>query len=72
MFSESGALGSRLTGAGWGGCAVSLVREENLDKFLDEVRQKFYLNGSDAKRAEKADSSIFPTLPGSGICAVRL
>ncbi|CAF4483749.1 unnamed protein product [Rotaria magnacalcarata] len=69
---QSGALGSRLTGAGWGGCAVSLVREENLHTFITSVRDKFYINGKDSKRAVKADQSIFPTLPGCGIYVARL
>jgi galactokinase len=72
VFRKSGALGSRLTGAGWGGCAVSLVRQENLDQFISDVREKFYLNGKDSKRAAKADQSIFPSLPGCGIYVVRL
>jgi galactokinase len=71
-FRQSGALGSRLTGAGWGGCAVSLVRQENLDEFISNVREKFYLNSKDSKRIAKADQSIFPTLPGCGIYAIRL
>ena len=71
-FRQSGALGSRLTGAGWGGCAVSLVREENLQNFLNEVRKKYYLESNDEKRIEKVDQSIFPTLPGSGIFAIRI
>ncbi len=39
---ESGALGARLTGAGFGGCAVCLVREEALSPFLEEVGREYY------------------------------
>jgi len=35
---KSGALGSKSSGAGWGGCCVSLVHKDNLVKLLDEMK----------------------------------
>lgn len=61
---KSGAVGSRLTGAGWGGCAVSMVPVEKVDGFLKAVREGFYLN--DPRRAAMEKQSLFVTKPGGG------
>ena len=39
---EAGSSGSRLTGAGFGGCTVHLVRDEILEQFIDEVQRRYY------------------------------
>ena len=42
-----GVLGSRLTGAGFGGCTITLLKPEAVDeykKMLEEYKKKFNLN----------------------------
>ncbi|GGG82470.1 galactokinase [Paenibacillus radicis (ex Gao et al. 2016)] len=36
-----GVLGSRMTGAGFGGCTVSLVHEDSIELFKEEVGRKY-------------------------------
>lgn len=36
-----GVAGSRMTGAGFGGCTVSIVREDAVERFLKEVPEKY-------------------------------
>lgn len=36
-WKQPGVLGSRMTGAGFGGCTISLVREERVDDFMRAV-----------------------------------
>jgi galactokinase len=51
--------GARLTGAGFGGCAIALVSGEGVDGFMDETLSRY---------RERVDlpSSIFACRPGSG------
>lgn len=67
IFRNSGALGSRLTGAGWGGCTISLIHKKDLDSFLCKVIQNYYQNYLKLNIDNMNYSNIlFATQPGSG------
>ena len=36
-----GVIGSRMTGAGFGGCTVSIVKDEYVDKFISSITPKY-------------------------------
>ncbi|KAJ8667251.1 hypothetical protein QAD02_008913, partial [Eretmocerus hayati] len=62
---ECGALGARLTGAGWGGCIVALTTSGKVDEFIQDLKEKFYLKDEKARNLE-LENLVFKTEPQSG------
>lgn len=58
---SAGALGARITGAGWGGCVVALTTANHVDKFLKELECSFYSNYQGP-----IDEVLFKTEPQNG------
>lgn len=64
LFTEAskaqGCIGSRMTGAGFGGCAIAIVHKDSLKTFTTSVKSAYLeKNGYDA--------SFFSCLPGDGV-----
>ena len=38
---QEGCLGARMTGAGFGGCAIALVRSDKVDAFIETVQKEY-------------------------------
>ncbi|GLI65895.1 hypothetical protein VaNZ11_009539 [Volvox africanus] len=69
----AGALGARLTGAGWGGCTVSLIREEDVEGFLAALRDKYFkarVEGGTIA-ADQLPEFFFATKPSSGAALLK-
>ncbi|KAI0749250.1 Galactokinase [Daedaleopsis nitida] len=67
---SAGAYGCRITGAGWGGCTVSLVAEDKVEEFIAIMKETYgtYKEMSD----EKLREAIFATKPSSGAFVLKL
>ena len=70
LCEKSGSYGTRLTGAGWGGCAISLVSKDAVDDFMQCVTEAFYK--PHPERFRQVGTSLFATSPGGGASTCKL
>lgn len=63
---SAGSCGSRLTGAGWGGCSVHLVPKDKVDAIKKTWEEKYYRKKFPDITEEKLEEAVVVSKPGSG------
>ncbi|PAV16304.1 galactokinase gal [Pyrrhoderma noxium] len=70
LAKEAGAYGSRITGAGWGGCTVSLVEEARVPEFIEKLKATY--PPYHGLQPEELSEIIFATRPSSGASVYKV
>jgi len=67
---DCGGYGARITGAGWGGCIVSLVPSGKVNGYLERLRNDYYrpLVEKGTVKQEDVDDAIVISEPECGAC----
>ena len=61
---KAGSLGSRLTGAGWGGCSVHLVEADKVDAVQKAWQEEYYSKMQLSE--EQKEAAVVVSRPGGG------
>lgn len=59
-----GALGAKLTGAGWGGCIVAITTKDKVSEFVDKLKTE--ISRCEIKLTFQLKDLVFPTEPSQG------
>jgi N-acetylgalactosamine kinase len=70
IMRQSGCLAARLTGAGWGGCAVGMVRKEEALFVMQKIKEGYYQKIMHLK--DIPDEMIFGFEPVSGASIINI
>lgn len=69
---SAGAYGSRLTGAGWGGCSVHLVPQDKVERVQQKWVEEYYKKKFPSISEEKLQQAVVVSKPGSGSCVFEV
>lgn len=69
---KAGSYGSRLTGAGWGGCSVHLVPQDKVNAVKKAWKSEYYQNIFPELLDEQIEDAIVTSKPGSGAVLFRV
>lgn len=74
LSEKQGALGSRLTGAGWGGCTVSLIKQADAAQFITAIKSNYFDKciKEGKVKGDQLEEVIFASKPASGGAIIRL
>ena len=61
---EEGCIGARMTGAGFGGCAIALVHKDNVENFIQNVGQGY-------KEVVGYEGAFFGCSSGDGVREIK-
>lgn len=72
-FRAAGAYGARLTGAGWGGCVVTIVAKNAVQDVMNKVKETFYAPriAAGLVSEENMQTTLFATLPSAGAAILK-
>jgi N-acetylgalactosamine kinase len=77
ILRDAGALGARLTGAGFGGCAIALARDKDILSIMEAVRELYYgkyITNTHPELSEEKNSEdkVFSVKPSRGASVLPL
>lgn len=67
---QAGTYGSRLTGAGWGGCTVHLVPQNKLEQVTKALKDEYYSKHFPGITEEKLKEAVVISKPSSGSAVI--
>ncbi|KAK2864951.1 hypothetical protein FQN49_004051, partial [Arthroderma sp. PD_2] len=63
---RAGSLGSRVTGAGWGGCTVHMIPQEKVKDVTKALREEYYMKRWPDMEKEKLEQAMVISKPSNG------
>lgn len=63
---RAGSLGSRLTGAGWGGCTVHMIPQSRVEQVTSALKNEYYLKKFPDITEEKLREAMVISKPSNG------